>query len=173
MNSRNAIIMAVYFVGLLLIQVLLMKHLVLFNMAFAFIYVGFILMLPFEIDRLLIMVIGLVTGIAVDIFYDTLGIHAAACVLISYLRPKYLDLVAPQGGYDAREMPQVRDMGLQWFAIYGFIFIMIHHSAIFFIEAWGAGMFFYTLGKIFFSSLFTLFMVILFQYMIYPSKDSK
>ena len=116
------------------------------------------------------MVIGLVTGLMVDIFYDTLGIHAAACVLIMYLRPMYFNRVAPQGGYDVRVIPSIRDMGFTWFVVFTLIFVFIHHLLIFFVEAGGTQMFFYTLLKGLFSTIFTSFVIILIQYIFYPSK---
>ena len=170
MSNRNLIIQGVLLIVYLLTQVILFRGLVLFDTAFCFVYVSFLLILPFDIDRLLLMLIGFVTGLMVDVFYDTLGIHAASCVLIMYLRPYYFSLVAPQGGYDARVIPSIRDLGFIWFMVFTLIFVFIHHLMVFFIEAGGGQMFFYTLLKVFFSTLFSSFVIILIQYIFYPSK---
>jgi len=170
MSSRNIFIQIILLIVFLLVQIILFKNLVVFNVAFCFIYVSFLLMLPFDIDRLFLMLIGFSTGFMVDIFYDTLGIHAASCVLIMYLRPMYFKLVAPQGGYDVRIIPSIRDMGFIWYAVFTLIFVFIHHLTIFFLEAGGGKMFFYTLLKVFFSTLFSSFVIILVQYIFYPPR---
>ena len=170
MNSRNLVLFAVLLIVYLLAQIILFKNLVIFDVAFCFVYIGFLLALPFDIDRLVLMGIGFFTGFMVDIFYDTLGMHAASSVLIMYLRPMYFQLVAPQGGYDVRIVPSIRDMGFVWFSVFTLIFVFIHHLVIFFLEAGGGKMFFYTLLKVLFSTLFTSFVILLVQYIFYPPR---
>ncbi|MDW8287920.1 MAG: hypothetical protein RMJ89_07605, partial [Flammeovirgaceae bacterium] len=69
-----------------LLQVLFLQHLNLFDAAFCFLYISFILFLPVRLDRLWVLLLSFLIGILIDIFYNTLGIHAASCVLIGFLR---------------------------------------------------------------------------------------
>ena len=50
--NRSGIFVVIYFVVYLLAQVLLFKQIVLFNTAFCFLYVVFILLLPIETNAL-------------------------------------------------------------------------------------------------------------------------
>jgi len=61
------------FLFYILAQVILVKNLVLFDTAFCFIYVAFLLLLPFEIGILFVLLLGFITGFLVDVFYNSLG----------------------------------------------------------------------------------------------------
>ncbi len=164
--SRTGIWQFLSFFIYLIAQVVLMKNLVLFNTAFCFIYVAFILFLPIETNTLLLMVLGFLMGFLIDIFYDSLGLHAAALVLTGYLRNFWLSRITPQGGYDAGEGPTLAANGIQWFLIYTLPILFIHHFALFFIEAGGFGLLGYTLSKVFFSTIFTFLIVLFLQYLL-------
>ncbi len=150
----------------LIFQVVLMKNLVLFNTAFCFIYIAFILLLPIEMNNLLLMAVAFAMGFLVDVFYDSLGLHTSTLVLVAFLRNYWLMRITPQGGYDAGEGPTLGANGLQWFVVYSLPIIFIHHSALFFIEAGGFGLPVYTFTKIFFSTIFTFFTLLLVQYLV-------
>lgn len=172
MNNRNAVIQFFYFIAYVGLQILLAKNLVLFDKAFCFVYVAFLLLLPFEVGPLLLMGIGFLTGMVIDVFYDSLGIHAAACVLIMYARPYWKNLITPRGGYEIGMEPTLKLMKFEWFATYALPLILVHHLALFFIEAGGLHMFFFTFAKVLFSTVFTFISVIIIQYLFYTSKRS-
>ena len=167
--SRVSILQIVSFFIYLLYQVLILQNVVLFHTAFCFLYVAYLLVLPVETNTLALMGIGFVMGIAVDMFYDSLGLHAFACVLIMYLRNYWLNNLTPQGGYDSNDTPSLALNGIQWFTVYATPMVLVHHSALFFAEAGGFGMFWFTLWKIITSSLFTLLVILIAQF-LFPSR---
>lgn len=162
--NRSAIFIVISFVVYLLAQVMLFRQLVLFNTAFCFLYVAFVLMLPIETNNLALMFIAFVMGFLVDVFYDSLGLHTMSLVLIAYLRNYWLVTITPQGGYDAREGPTLAANGLQWFLVYTLPLLFIHHFVLFFTEAGGFRVFWFTVSKAMSSLLFTLFVVLFLQY---------
>ena len=170
MNNRQTILQFIMFVVYILLQVVFMRNVVLFNKAFSFVYIAFLLLIPLEAGALSIMLLGFVTGFVIDIFYDSLGIHAASCVFIMFLRPYLVNLMTPIGGYDMGLIPTLKIMGLEWFSLYAFVMIFIHHLALFFIEAGGFHMFWFTLSKVFFSSILTFIVIIIIQYMFYSQR---
>src|SRR6478609_5127566 len=113
--SRNGIYSFIYFFIYLFVQVLVLKKLVLFNTSFCFLYVAFILLLPIELNNLILMVIAFLLGFSIDIFYDSLGIHAFSLVVVAYARNYWLSSITPQGGYDAGEGRTLAVNGFQWF----------------------------------------------------------
>ena len=147
----------------LLLQVTLLKNLVLFNTAFCFLYIAFILFLPIETNILALMVIGFFTGFIVDVFYNSLGVHASALVVISYLRNYWLSVITPQGGYNANSKPTLEANGAQWFLVYTIPLILLHHIILFIVEAGGFHSFGYTSLKILFSVLFTMTVLVILQ----------
>jgi len=163
--SRSGIFHFIAFFIYLVLQVLLLKSFVLFNTAFCFLYVAFILLLPIEINTLALMLIGFSLGFLVDIFYDSLGLHAFTLVLIGYLRNYWLSVISPQGGYDAGMGPTLAVNGVQWFLVYTLPLIFLHHFVLFFVEAGGFSVFWYTMLKVIGSLLFTMTVILLAQYL--------
>jgi hypothetical protein len=162
--SRSGIFYFFSFFIYLLLQVLLFKSFVLFNTAFCFLYVAFILLLPIEISTLALMFIGFAMGFMIDIFYDSLGLHAFTLVLIGYVRNYWLSVISPQGGYDAGAGPTLGVNGAQWFLVYTLPLIFLHHFVLFFVEAGGFSVFWYTMLKVIGSLLFTMTVLVLIQY---------
>lgn len=162
--NRSGIFIVIYFFMYLLIQVMLLKQLVLFNTAFCLLYVAFILLLPIETNPLALMLAGFLLGFAIDIFYDSLGLHALSLVLVAYARNFWLTTITPQGGYDAGEGPTLAVNGLQWFMVYSLPLVFIHHFVLFFTEAGGFGIFWYTMSKVIASMMFTMTIIVLLQY---------
>ena len=162
--NRSGIFVFIYFVLYLLIQVMLFKQLVLFNTAFCFLYVAFILLLPIETNTLILMLVAFILGFCVDIFYDSLGLHAMSLVLVAYTRNYWLNSITPQGGYDAGEGPTLAVNGLQWFVVYTLPLVFIHHFVLFFTEAGGFGIFWFTMLKVMTSMTFTMSVILFLQY---------
>jgi hypothetical protein len=152
------------FVFFIVLQVFLFNGLVLFNVAFCFVYVGIIIALPKEIIHTNLILLSFLCGLIVDAFYNTMGMHAAACTLIGYLRPYILLLITPQRGYEEKADFSIKTMGLIWFLTYAGIIIFIHHLIIFYLEIGSFSLFFTTLVKVVTSAIFTMFVIVIFQY---------
>jgi len=162
--NRSGFFSVVYFFVYLLAQVMLFRQLVLFNTAFCLIYVAFILLLPVETNPLILMLAGFLLGFSIDIFYDSLGLHALSLVLVAYLRNFWLTTITPQGGYNAGYGPTLAANGLQWFIVYTLPLVFVHHVVLFFTEAGGFTIFWYTMSKVITSLVFTMTVIVLFQY---------
>jgi len=76
-----------------------------------------------------LLVVGFITGITLDFFMMTPGLHAAACVLIAYLRPFIINVLAPKdaAGFSYRE-PSPRAMGWTPYIVYIFVLTLFHHA---------------------------------------------
>lgn len=171
--NRETIIKIVTFFSYVLLQVLLFNKMVLWGKGFAFVYVGYLLTFPFELGVIPAMLIGFVTGVSVDVFSNTLGIHAAASVLLMYSRPFLLNLLTPHGGYPVGASPRPVSMGFGWFSTYAIILIFIHHLFLFFVEAGSFHLFFLTLQKVIISTLFTYSVVMILQYLFSGKYDTR
>lgn len=172
MNRESVLKFAAFF-SYLLLQVLLFNKMVLFGKGFAFIYVGFLLTFQFELGIIAAMLIGFATGVTVDVFSNTLGIHASASVLLMYLRPFLFNIFTPHGGYPLGAKPTPTVMGFSWFSTYSLILIFLHHSMLFFVEAGGFRLFFFTIQKIILSTFFTFSTVIIIQYLFSNKRDAR
>ncbi len=171
--NREVVLKIVTFFSYMLLQVLLFNKMVLLGKGFVFIYVGFLLTFQFELGIIAAMLIGFFTGITVDIFSNTLGIHASASVLLMYLRPFLFKTFTPHGGYPLGAKPTPVIMGFNWFSTYALILIFLHHSMLFIVEAGGFHLFFYTLQKIILSTFFTFSVVVITQYLFSKKRDTR
>ena len=173
MNSSFGIRHILQFILFVALQILLMDNLVLFSTGFCFIYVAFLLFLPIGMNRLALLFIGFLTGFTVDMFYDTVGIHAAASVLLTFLRPLILNLLTPRDGYDSNDSVNIHVMGWRWFLAYSFILILFHHAAVFFLETINFQTALYTLAKILASTLFTTIVIVILQLLFFSPKRER
>lgn len=94
-----------------------------------YLYFLFILWLPFSVPRPGVLVIGFLTGLLLDYFMWQPGLHAAACVLIAYIRPFLITLLIPKdtNEFNYRE-PSPRAMGWAPYTVYALVLTLIHHT---------------------------------------------
>ncbi len=167
MNSSNNFKQILIWVLFVASQILFAQNLVLYNRAFCFVYVGFLLLLPLGISRNNILFLGFFTGLIIDIFYNSLGTHMAAMTLIAFIRPIWLNAITPRGGYENVDSPAIKDLSLSWFLAYALPLLFIHLAVVFFIEAGGFHMFFYVISKVLMSTLLTVLVLVILQYLFY------
>ena len=77
---------------LIIAQTIIFNNINLFGYLNPFIYIIFIIYYPIKNDRIFFIFISFIIGLLIDIFSDTLGLHAAASVTIAYLRPFILKI---------------------------------------------------------------------------------
>jgi len=100
-----------------------------------YIYYLFILWLPFSISRQWLLITGFVTGLTLDYFSMTPGLHAAACTLVAYVRPFIINILTPR---DSSEFnyKEPSPLAMQWtpYAVYVFILTLLHHGYLVLLE---------------------------------------
>lgn len=163
MNS-SLIRYGLLFILLMLMQVLLFNNINFSGYVNPFVYVLFILVLPVEIPNWLLLIISFLTGLVIDIFSGTPGMHTSATVLAGFARPYVLMLISPRDGYEPGSDPSLFHYGIRWFVIYISIIVFIHHIALFYLEVFRFTDFFRTLLRVFLSSLFSVTFILLLEY---------
>lgn len=151
------------FILFILVQVFVLDKIELHQMVTPYIYFLFILWLPFRIQRTWLMLIGFLLGFALDSFHHQPGFHAAACVLIAYIRPFVINILIPQEGSDTNyEEPSITSMGgLLPYAIYAGFFSFLHNAWLFLLEAWQFGNIWYFLVKTLLCTAVSLLLIII------------
>lgn len=156
----------VMFVVLVLAQVLVLNQVQLGGYINPYIYVLFILLLPVSTPRYLLLILGFLIGLAVDIFANSLGIHAAATVFIAFVRPYIIRSISNREE-DRNDYPGLHQNKFTWFLSYAFLMVFFHHFFLFFLEYFAFSHFFSTFLKIILSSVFTVFIIVLSQFIIF------
>lgn len=106
-----------WFVGLVLIQVLVLNQLHVGGYATPFLYIFFILKFNSKISRNSLMVWAFMLGLTVDIFGNTPGMNAAACTCLAFFRNSLLRLVTLRD-LDEAFRPGIKSLGLAVFFRY-------------------------------------------------------
>lgn len=163
--NRQVLNNAVRFAGLLLLQVLILDHVNLGGYLVPYLYVYFILRLPFETRGWILLLLGFAIGISMDLFTGSSGIHAASCVLAAFSRPYVIRVLSSHREYEPGILPSVGDLGFRWFLSYSAILIFIHHLSLFFLEVFRMSGFFTTFKRVLLSTLFTLLLVMLSEFL--------
>lgn len=169
MNSRIIITNILRWFILLSIQVLLLRNLSFYNLATPFTYILFLLLLPFSTPNLVLYLIAFGTGLTLDAFYDTLGVHTAACVILVFVRILFISVTVSRDNFDEPE-PSLGNMGFRWFALYALLCTFAHHLVLFLLEAFKLSELSYTLLRCTLSAIFTLFTILLVELIFYNRK---
>ncbi len=161
MNTQTISKTVLTFLLFMLLQLLVFRNVVMQDYAFCFMYIACILLLPNEVSQTWVIPISFLVGLIIDIFYDTAGVHASACVLIGYLRSYILPLLLPNRGLETDIVLSINGMGTERFVRYIFIMTLIHHTLLFFVEAGTFQFFVVTIIKIVSSVLVTTLSIVL------------
>ena len=169
--ARIILVNILRFIILVPLQVLILDNIHFFGAVNPYLYVLFILLLPFETPRWLLLILSFMIGLAVDIFSGTPGMHAASSVLMAYLRPVVIANIHSKKEFESGMQPGIKDLGIRWFFIYVLILVFVHHVSLFLIETFRFSGLIYTISRASFSTIFTVIIIIITQFIFTaPSK---
>jgi len=157
------------YILLVFIQVLILNNIQLSGFINPFLYVLFILLLPFQTPTYLLMILGFMMGMTIDIFSNTPGIHSSATVFMAFMRPHVISLLSGRDSQDIGISPRIKGLGFAWFLKYTVILVLCHHIFLFYIEVFTFTGAFYTLLRCLLSSVFSIILVIISQYIIFKN----
>lgn len=127
-----------------------------------------ILLLPIKTHRIVLMLIAFTMGIGLDLFSDSIGIHAAALVFTAYIRNIVIAFIEPFEGYNINDVPTIKNLGLGWFVYYVSIALSIHIFVYFSIEAFSFVYFFEITLNTIFSFIVSFIVIMLSQFIFRP-----
>lgn len=152
------------FIILVLLQVLLFNNIQFSGYINPYVYLMFILLLPVEIPSWLLLFLSFVTGMIIDLFSGSSGIHTSATLLAGFVRPYVLRLSSPRDGYEPGANPSMLVYGFKWFFLYILVMVLVHHTALFYLEVFRFTDFFRTMLRVLLSSAFTITFILLIEY---------
>jgi len=164
--GRHLIKYGIMFIGLVLIQVLILNHIQFSGFVNPYIYILFVLLLPFSSPKYAVLLLAFLMGITIDIFSNSLGIHTFATVFAAYFRGFVIQAISSREE-DRTDYPGLMQNKWRWFLSYITIMVVIHHFVLFYIEVFTFANFFGTLARVFFSSLFSIFAIVLSQFIVF------
>lgn len=154
------------FISLVLIQVLIFNQVQFSGFFNPYIYVLFIILLPLSTPRYAILILAFLIGFVIDIFSNSLGVHSAATVFVAYVRPLVIRLISNRED-DKSDYPGLNQNKLSWFISYVFMIVFLHHAMLFYLEVYTFANFFNTLYRVILSSLFSIIVIVLSQFLVF------
>ena len=151
------------FIVLIVLQIVIFSNIEFSGYVNPYVYVMFILILPFSIPSWLLLILAFFTGLVVDLFSGTLGVHAFATVMAGFVRPWILSLNITSEVNDPDVSPSLYRNSLRWFLFYTVTVVFVHHLSLFLVEVFTFSNFFHTLLRVLLSTAVTTFFIMLFD----------
>ena len=136
--SKVTIRHIINFIVFISLQVLIFNNVFFMGYINPYVYLMFLFLLPIsKKNQNLLLLIAFLTGIVMDAFQNSMGLHTFACVLVMYLKSPILLSLIPQLKNKTQNniVFSINEFGLPTTIIYTSILVFIHHFALFFIEA--------------------------------------
>jgi hypothetical protein len=163
---------SIRFILLILLQVLVLDTVQFGGYIIPALFVLFVLLLPFNINKSLLLLLAFFTGLTVDYFENTLGMQAAAVVFMAFARPGVLRFYFPALEFTKGEEPGLSKLGVMGFLKYTFTLVLIHQTALTFLEVFSLHHFLHTLSGILVNALVTT-LVILVTVLLFTSRKRR
>ena len=158
------------FIGLVLLQLVVFDNIRIGNFIHPYVYVLFVMLLPFDFPAWRLMIYGFLIGFAVDIFCGTPGLHAAATVFMAFMRPKIISITTRKSDLENKTAPTLSEMGIKWFFFYCLLLLICHNLVLFWLEAFSAKLIGLVLLEVLLSVPMSLIAMILLMYILTPIK---
>lgn len=147
------------FLFLLFIQVIIFNKILLFGFVNPYLYIIFILLFPINAQQWTLMLFSFLLGIILDMFGNSGGAHAAACLIIAYFRPFILQ--ACFGLNYIHQNLKLNNASFKQLTLYVTIMVVIHHLTLFSLEVFQLKHIRFILLQTLSSGLFSIVLIIL------------
>ena len=159
MNREN-INTIILFVGLVLLQIVVLNNINFLGYINPFLYIFFIFLYPLKKIDINLIFLSFFLGLSIDFFLNTGGINAAATLFIAYIRIPVLKLVIGKREIDYSTTSIDK---LTFSKKYTFILVLtiIHHFIVFGLEYFKWGRFDIILLKTVLTTIFTMILLMI------------
>ena len=158
------------FVVLVLFQVLVINHIRLGGYVHPYIYLIFVMLLPFSTPKWQLLVLGFALGLSVDLFTGTPGLHAGATTLMAFCRPSIIKLVSGNQKFENVDEPNLGQLGGLWFFRYALCMVLVHHFFLFFLESFSFRLIGQVLLRILISVPVSIFLIMMILFIFKSEK---
>lgn len=156
------------FILLLAAQILIFNRIDLFGYINPFPYILFIILYPVNGNKSGLLLASFFLGLLMDMFCNSGGVHAAACLILAYYRPAIFKFsFGLSYEYQTVKLNDVLTPERFSFLL---IAVVIHHFVLFVLEVFKVSFLWDILVRTFFSTIFTIITCIIIIYIIKPSR---
>lgn len=156
------------FILLIAVQVLVFNNMNFLGYINPYPYILFIILYPVNGNKYGLLVSSFFLGIIMDMFCNSGGVHAAACLALAYYRP-YVFKFAFGLSYEYQTVKLIDVLTPERFSFI-LISVIIHHFALFLLEVFRLNFLWEILLKTVVSTIFTIIICIIIIYIIKPNR---
>ena len=156
------------FILLLAAQVLVFNRIDLFGFINPFPYVLFIILFPVNGNKSALLAASFFLGLIMDMFWNSGGVHATACLLLAYFRPAIFKFSFGLS-YEYQTVRLNDSLTPERFSFI-LIAVVIHHFVLFILEVFKISFLWEILVRTMLSTVFTIITCIIIIYIIKPNK---
>jgi len=164
---KTILIYLLQFAVLILAQLLVFNNIEFSGFINPYVYVLFVLLLPFDTPKPVLLLGAFFIGLSIDMYMGTPGVHSTATVFMAFSRPTVLALFSPREGYQTGTLPRLSQFGPEWFVKYAVMLVLLHHIVLFYLEVFTFHQFFSTFLRVLLSSMLTALIIIVSQFFIF------
>lgn len=156
------------FILLLAAQIIIFNNFDLFGFLNPFPYILFIILYPVNSNRSGLLISSFLLGITMDLFCNSGGVHASACLILAYFRPSIFKFAFGL----SYEYQTVRLNDVLTPQRFSFILmsVFLHHTVLFILEVFSIFLIWEIIYRTFLNTIFTLLISIIIIYLIKPKK---
>lgn len=153
-----------WFVGLVLLQVLVLNKITMGGMATPLPYIYLLVTWNRDGVRWVLLLVGFILGLVIDTFTNLPGINAAACVLLAMMQPIYLNLFIPREQQDEHSLlPSVSTLRWEGFLKFALFCVLTHHFTLLVLEFFSVADIWGLLLRVLGCTLLTMFVILVFE----------
>ena len=156
------------FILLLAIQIIIFNNMNFLGYISPFPYILFIILYPVNGNKSALVVTSFLLGIIMDLFSNSGGTHATACLVLAYFRP-FIFKFAFGLSYEYQTI-KINDVLTPQRFSFILLSVVIHHFTLFLLEAFQISFILDTLITTVLSTIFTIIICIIIIYLIKPNK---
>lgn len=153
---------------LIVLQVVLFDYVELFGYISVFPYILCILLFPLQSNRYFLLIYAFFLGLCIDIFNNSGGVHAAACVTLAYFRESLIKF-AYGFSYEYHLLRLTDKIGKELIT-YTAIGVLIHHFVLYILEVFNFNFLPEILLRISGSTVFTIVVILIMIALAKPVK---
>lgn len=168
--NKDIIVGFIHFFVIAAFQVFILDGVHLLGYINPLIYLWFILMLPTNTPKWAVLLLSFSMGFVIDIFSGYIGFHCAVLTFIGFIRPLFINIFFSGKEIESNLRPSIAEMGLSTFLPYLAFLVFIHHFLYFSFEIFSFSEFFKTLLRIFLSSITTILLILLFDFLFFRKR---
>lgn len=161
-NSIKYIILGIMsFLG----QMLISEYVNIWTMLYIAIFPAFLMIIPMSLNVTLYMLLAFLFGLGIDSFSDgVIGLNAAACVAIAYLRKPLLSLILTKNSIENIDSISIKELGVSKFIVINLLLYSVFFLIYLSLDNFWSVAFLFTLLKFIINIIINVIFAIVIEY---------